>query len=298
MKMKMPMEMIMQMIEQQLALWPEARERFLALGKTERRRFKLGDFEGAFQFNPARIVSTGAKTDAASIAARPCFLCRDNRPQQQLAVPLGANWELAINPFPIFPVHFTIISTKHIPQSAPPLEMAAFAENLPELCIFFNGASGGASAPDHLHLQAVLKSELPLLKIAEANHPASKPGIMRSDMWGLDLPFLFLSAVITDDDEGGQDYLQMLAFTGADAEGNPDKGLRNVFCWKGPDGLLRLIVVPRRCHHPACYGTGPGQLMVAPGAIDMSGIVILPRKEDFDSITDEKLIQIYSDVTI
>lgn len=290
--------MLNEFIENQLAVWPEAKERYLALGKTERKRFKIGDLEGAFQCNPARIVSTGAKTDAASVAARPCFLCKKNRPGQQVVIPLTEKWEMTINPFPIFPVHFTIISTSHKPQNAPPLEMAGMAEHFPELVFFFNGASGGASAPDHLHLQAVLKSELPLLKIAEANHPANMPGIMRSDMWGLDLPFVFLSALITDDEEGGHDYLRMLALTGADADGKPDKGLRNVFCWKGDDGLLRMIVVPRQKHKPSCYGSDEGQIMVAPGAIDMAGVVILPRKEDFEKITDEDMQKIYSEVGV
>lgn len=294
--------MINDFIERQLEVWPEARERYLSLGRTERRRFRIGDLEGAFQFNPARIVSTAAKTDAASVAARPCFLCRDRRPEQQMAVPLNGKWEMTLNPYPVFPVHFTIISTDHRPQEAPPLEMAGIAEHFPDLCIFFNGASGGASAPDHLHMQAVLKSELPLLRLAEEHHPASLPGIMRSDMWTvgdrpIDLPFVFLSAVITDDEEGGRDYLRMLALTGAGADGKPDRGLRNVFCWKGPDGLLRMIVVPRKQHRPACYGTEPGQRLVAPGAIDMTGIVILPRKEDFDSITPEEMRRIYIDVS-
>lgn len=290
--------MINEFIEQQLALWPEARERYTALGKTERRRFKIGDFEGAFQYNPARIVSTGAKTDAASVASRPCFLCKDNRPKEQTAIRLNPDWEMTVNPYPIFPVHFTIISTTHKPQETPPLEMAGIADRFGELCIFFNGASGGASAPDHLHMQAVLKSELPLLRLTEEHHPADKPGIMRSDMWGLELPFVFLSALITDDEEGGRDYLRMLALTGAGPDGKPDKGLRNVFCWKGDDGLLRMIVVPRTCHRPSCYGTGEGQIMAAPGAIDMTGIVILPRREDFDSINEEKMKGIYGEVGV
>lgn len=289
--------MINDFIEQQLAVWPEARERYLALGKTERRPFAIGDFRGAFQFNPARIVSTAAPTDAASVAARPCFLCRENRPEHQFAVPLGSSWELAVNPFPVFPVHFTIISTVHRPQDTPPLETGAFAEHFPELCIFFNGATAGASAPDHAHLQAVLKSELPILRLAEDNHPLSKPGIMRSDMWGLDLPFVFLSAVITDDEEGSQDYMRMLALTGAGADGRPDKGLRNLFCWKDPSGLLRMIVVPRTRHRPDCYGTGPGEVLTAPGAIDMAGIVILPRQEDFECLDADRMKEIYHQIT-
>lgn len=291
------MSAINDFIESQLAIWPEARERYLALGKAERRRFKIGDFEGAFQWNPARVVSTAAKTDAASVAARPCFLCPEQRPECQQAVRLTPEWELCLNPYPIFPVHFTIISTSHRPQDVPPLEMGAFAEEFPELAIFFNGAKGGASAPDHLHLQAVLQSELPIIRLTEEHHPASLPGIMRSDMWGLDLPFVYLSAVITDDEEGSRDYLKMLALTGGDADGKPDKGLRNVFCWRGADGLLRMIVVPRRCHRPKCYGSGEGEMLIAPGAIDMAGVVILPREEDFRKITEEEMKEIYQEVT-
>ena len=288
--------MINDFIEQQLAVWPEARERYLALGQTERRRFRIGDLEGALQFNPARIRSTAARIDSTSIAERPCFLCKENRPKEQMAIPLNNEWEMLLNPYPIFPVHFTIVSTAHRPQDTPPLEMAGMAEHFPDLVFFFNGSKAGASAPDHLHIQAVLQSELPLLRIAEANHPSSKPGIMRSDMWGLDLPFVFLSGLITDDEEGGRDYLKMLAFTGGDSDGKPDKGLRNVYCWKGPDGLLRLIVVPRQKHRPGVYGEGEGQLLVSPGAIDMAGIVILPRKEDFENITDTQLKAIYQEV--
>lgn len=288
--------MINDFIETQLELWPETKERYLALGQTRRRRFTLGDLEGAFQFNPARIGSTAAKVDARSLAERPCFLCKDNRPKEQIAIPLTPDWEMLINPFPIFPVHFTVVSTTHRPQDTPPLEMAGMAEHFPELVFFFNGAKAGASAPDHLHLQAVLKSELPLLRIAEENHPVDKPGIMRSDMWGLDLPFVFLSAVITDDEEGGRDYLKMLALTGGDADGKPDKGLRNVYCWKGDNGLLRMIVVPRQRHRPSCYGDGEGCMLVSPGAIDMAGIVILPREHDFQTITDDALRSILSQV--
>lgn len=290
--------MINDFIEHQLAVWPEARERYLNLGKTERRKFRIGDFEGAFQCNPARIVSTAAKTDPESVAARPCCLCKANRPKEQIAIPLTPAWEMLINPFPVFPVHFTIVSTAHRPQEIPPMEMGAIADKFPELVVFFNGSTAGASVPDHMHMQAVLKSELPLLQIAETNHPADKPGIMRSDMWGLDLPFIFLSAVISDDEDGGKDYLRMLALTGADAEGNPHKGLRNVFCWKGEDGLLRMIVVPRTKHRPSCYGESEGEFLTAPGAIDMAGVLILPRKQDFDTMTPADLKAIYGDVAI
>lgn len=53
------------------------------------------------QFNPARMVSTGAKIDKATIAKRPCFLCKDNRPQVQISLPFGEEFDILVNPFPI-----------------------------------------------------------------------------------------------------------------------------------------------------------------------------------------------------
>lgn len=293
------MSAVNEFIEYQLSLWPEAAARYHRLGLTERRRFRAGDFEGTFQYNPARIGSTGARIDKASIEARPCFLCAENRPEEQQSVSLSPDWELLLNPYPIFPVHFTIASRRHVPQDKVPLEIAAIAERLPELAVFFNGAKAGASAPDHLHLQAVLKEELPIICLTEKHHPETAPGVMRSDMFGLDLPFIYLSAVISEDREGEEDYLQMLAMTGADPlTGKPDKGLRNVICWRGESGHIRMIVIPRKAHRPACYGEGASQLMVSPGTIDMAGVVILPRKEDFKRITEENIAGIYKDVAI
>lgn len=290
---------INEFIEYQLDVWPEAKGRYLDLGKTERRKFKVGAFEGAFQFNPARIRSTGARIDKESIGRRQCFLCAANRPEQQIAVPLYKGWELLLNPFPIFPVHFTIASTEHVPQDGPPIEMAAMVDSLPELALFFNGARAGASAPDHLHLQAVLKSELPMIALTEKYHTEDKKGVIRSDMYGVDLPFIYLSALITPDREGMEDYMQLLAMTGADpATGKPDKGLRNLICWKDDRGHLRMILIPRNAHRPSCYGDAEHNLMVSPGTIDMAGIVVMPRMEDFDRIAGDDIRKIYSECGI
>ncbi|MDE6682326.1 MAG: DUF4922 domain-containing protein, partial [Muribaculaceae bacterium] len=166
------------MVEQQLSIWPEARKNFDALTLIGRKPLKIGDMEVIAQHNPARIRSTGAKTDSESIKKRACFLCSVNRPGEQISFQWIPGWELLINPFPILPIHFTIVDKQHQPQDGIPLEMAIMAEQAPDLAIFYNGARAGASAPDHRHCQAVLKSELPLLKIAEKNHTSSLPSIV------------------------------------------------------------------------------------------------------------------------
>lgn len=291
-------EHINTLIEQQLEAWPEARENFSRIKDTSRRVFRLGALNCGAQLNPARIKSTGASIDSKSIEARPCFLCKSNRPRQQITVEWMPGWHLLVNPYPILPVHFTVAATDHKPQDRIPLDMAAMAEAAPDLVFFFNGARAGASAPDHMHVQAVLKSELPLMRIVERYHPASHSGFMSSEQYGVDLPFHFVSAVVTPD-AGGMKALALIPGSfGIDATtGEPDRGLVNAFFWIGDNGLLRIAIVPRRAHRPACYDAGESdRLIISPGAIDMTGIIVTPRPQDFLRLSAEKIGQIYSEV--
>lgn len=291
-------EEINNIIEAQLDAWETARTNFFALGRAERRPLDLGDLKGAVQHNPARMRSTGASVDAASIAARRCFLCRDNRPAEQFTIEWMPGWHLLVNPYPILPVHFTVASERHTPQAGIPLDMASMAEAAPDLVFFYNGARAGASAPDHLHVQAVLKSELPLMALAERMHQSSRPGFMGSDSTGLDLPFHFVSGVITPDRTGMEALMKTAAAFGIDdTTGLPDRGLVNAFFWIGADGLLRTAVVPRRRHRPACYDADdPTRMVVSPGAIDMAGIIVTPREEDYARLDADKARAIYSEV--
>lgn len=291
-------EVINSIIEEQLAAWPMARDNFFALGSTQRRPVRLGALDAAVQHNPARIRSTGAAVDAASIAARKCFLCASNRPTQQFTIPWMNGWELLVNPYPILPVHFTVASAAHTPQSHVPLDMASMAEAAPDLVFFFNGARAGASAPDHLHVQAVLKSELPIVALAEKMHPSSHGGFESSDRWNIDLPFHFVSGVITPDDSGMRALLRMAGAFGIDAgTGLPDRGLVNAFFWIGSDGLLRTAAVPRRRHRPGCYDAPEhDRFVISPGAVDMAGILVAPRREDFDRLDSDTIRSIYAEV--
>lgn len=293
----LPIEIMNEIIENQLGEWVDARQRFHDLGKTERRIVQLGDMRMALQLNPARIRSTGAKVDAASIAKRPCFLCAANRPAEQHVYSLGEEWDLLVNPFPIFPTHFTIVNTGHQPQGQIPFDIIEIAERMPGMAIFYNGASAGASAPDHLHLQGVLASELPLLRITEKLHPSSEPGIKRSGEFGGKFPFEWVSAVITPDMSGVHDIYRMTRICGLNPEtGKPDTGLVNAFAWlDSSSGLMRMIVIPRRAHRPSRYFDEKNPIVVSPGAIDMAGVMITPRSEDFHNLSDAEIEQIYAE---
>lgn len=272
----------------QLERWALARDNYSALVYTERRPFSLGQLNGALQFNPARAVSTAAKIDNKSIAERPCFLCKANRPEEQISEEILPGWEFLVNPFPIFPLHFTIASSSHIPQGDIPIEMASMAEKMRGMTVFFNGARAGASAPDHLHCQAVMTEELPLLRYLEhGGNPSA-------------LPFKVDYRIITPDSVGYRLLAGIPDITGIDKlSGMPDKNLVNAFMWIGDDGLLRTCVIPRAAHRPSFYTSDDKEgFMVSPGAIDMAGVIILPRRCDFETISEKDIEQLYSETAL
>ena len=65
----------------QLEKWEAARQRYQDLRSAKTRELAVGAYSIQVQWNPARMVSTGAKIDQKTIAERPCFLCEKNRPK-------------------------------------------------------------------------------------------------------------------------------------------------------------------------------------------------------------------------
>lgn len=287
------------LLETQLMNWPEAKKNFDRLQEIKRKPIALGDLDVSAQLNPARIRSTAAAVDNKSVAKRPCFLCSHNRPEEQISAEWPeSGWELLVNPYPILPVHFTIVSKDHRPQAEIPLEMAAMAEQAPDLVIFYNGAHAGASAPDHAHCQAMLKSELPIIRFTEKHHPVNQSGWKSSESFGTDLPFHYLSAVITPDMEGMVNLVKITEAFGIDSlTGKKDPGLINAFFWISEnDKMLRIVIVPRKAHRPSLYfKEGDERFVISPGAVDMSGLLIVPREEDFNRLTPEIARQIYAE---
>lgn len=294
----MNIEEINSIVEHQLDAWPEAKRNFDALSQIGRKRLALGDFPAFAQHNPARIKSTGAKIDKESIRNRACFLCKSNRPAEQLSREWIPGWEFLVNPYPILPIHFTIVDKEHRPQDGIPLDMAVMAEQAPDLAIFYNGAKAGASAPDHRHCQAVLKSELPLLHLAEEYHSLDNAPIVSSDSFGIDLPFAFLSAIVTPDKNGMLTLHTMTRIRGIDSTtGLPDPDLVNAFFWIDSKGYLRIVVIPRRAHRPKrFYANDDTHMTVSPGALDMAGLLILPIQEDYDRMSEKTAREIYEEV--
>ncbi len=248
-----------ELFARQLPLWPACRERYEALGEAQTRILVVDGREYQLSYNPARARSAKAKISANGQldGDRPCFLCADALPQEQITeevqtLPLHNDYLVAVNPYPIVDHHFTIIARQHVRQELGRRvwDMAFFADLFPDYVIFFNGAASGASAPDHMHFQAVPKSAVPLLQWSEDQK--RQMGVSRT------LPTLAES-----------DHKNVLAWT------------------EGSEAYW--LVIDRRCHRPRQYYAGTGdsnlkaceQVIISPAALEFCGLVPLCREEDF-----------------
>ncbi len=290
---------ISRFFNRQLEKWDDARHRFRDLKHVETK--KLSE-EVRLQFNPARIVSTGAKIDKKTLGERPCFLCEKNRPKEQMSQQIDERFHLLVNPFPILPVHFTIPARKHQPQAIYKNygEMHRFLSLHSELMVFYNGPKCGASAPDHLHFQAGTSGILPLqtnwqrlsrnLTDVISLNDEEKIAVVRD--------FIVPAFVIISKSEESDETLFHRLYKSMPMRGDETEPMMNIIAWRKGDEYIS-VVIPREKHRPEAYfAEGDAQVMVSPGALDMSGLIITPREEDFHKLTEESATTILQECGI
>lgn len=302
-------------IENQLAKWQTARTNHEALNQIETRRFELAGNTITVQFNPARAVSTCAKVDKSSIEARKCFLCPENKPNEQdeIIISLDEPFSLRINPYPILPGHLTISSLKHQDQVLAdktirqlPGKLISWLEEYfaSGYVLFYNGAKCGASAPDHFHFQAVKQSDVPVIQQWERlMETAVRETEIKTENGNTYSSFQITSYICPIQvficnhsadilPEMINQYLESLPLHEGESEPR-----YNLFAWQDKQRGFTMAYFPREEHRPACYtATGGEQLLVSPGALDMAGLLVTPRKEDFDRITESDITKIYKEV--
>ena len=281
------------LFERQMGLWPEAARRYRELQNIETKEIDLGGMPVRIQFNPARAVSTLARTDAAAIKARSCFLCRDNRPAQQEALPFegcdGRRYEVLVNPFPIFPEHYTVPAVEHTPQRITGRfpDMLRLAEAFPDMVVFYNGPESGASAPDHFHFQMGCRGFLPVETHFDRLRPVTvmRPGRASIAVTSGYIPGL---PMITAPDRASATaaFLRVLrSLPVSPATGEPQL---NILCWK--DTLFRTLVIPRKAHRPSCYFVPEDRAVhISPASVDLGGVFIVPVEEDFRRVNAQVL---------
>lgn len=310
-------------IKVQKNIWDEVRERFEALQNVVQiKSFETVGGEIAIQHNPARIVSTGAKIDAHHLKKRPCFLCDLHRPTIQMSLPVEASYQVLINPFPILPDHLTLPTRRHLPQEIE-RHLSAFCRMtaaLPHFLCFYNGARCGASAPDHAHFQAGARGIVPLERNwgkyegrLERLFPLNTEEVAETEEAGYTdkRAGIYLLrdyvcpafVVIGKQAEDGQPLLRKLLAAIPCPEGRKEPDI-NLLAWMEESATTQqktmiTIVFPRCKHRPDCYtAEGEAQMLVSPGALDMGGLIITPRPEDYQRITEKQTVGILREVTL
>ena len=296
------------LLTEQKENWELARTNFAGLKTVRTKSFDFGDFEVKVQFNPARIVSSGAKVDAKTIAERKCFLCTENRPAEQTAVDAG-DYLVLVNPFPIFPEHFTIPRKEHVDQQIKPYfaDMLELAEALDDYLIFYNGPRCGASAPDHMHFQAGTKDFLPLVNDYKRLKDTHAQLLVESENFQLFNFNNYLRTVYcieSTDVESAKDafeklytHFQQLSLP-ALPKGEGAEPMLNIVC-TFEDGKWFTFVLPRKTFRPWQYtAEGDQQLLVSPATVEMCGIFITPIEAHFEKITKEDVESILEQASL
>lgn len=290
------------LFEHQLKNWQLASDGYRSLTAVQIKKFEFDNFTIEAHFNPGRIISSSAKVDTKSIEARPCFLCINNLPTEQKAVKVINDYILLVNPFPIFSKHFTIPSVNHVPQAIESEigNMLMISSMLGKnYSVFYNGPRCGASAPDHLHFQV------------------GNFGFMKIDKEYKDI-FNTYGEIIYEDNE-----LVTTAVTGClrnfislesnniskltaefdriynllNKEQSDVEPMMNIIC--SYNNSWRLLVFPRSKHRPSYFfEEGENKILISPAAVDLGGVCIFPREEDFNKITKELTIDIFKQVAL
>lgn len=290
-----------ELIRSQIGEWDLAAKNYGSLKKVKVKTFDFGDYHIDIQFNAERIVSSAAKVDAQSIEARPCFLCQKNLPPQQRGIFIDNEYLVLVNPFPIFPEHLTIPNVIHTDQRiignfGSMLDLAA---RLDDFVIFYNGPKCGASAPDHLHFQAGNKGFLPIeddFANIKCCREVRRIGSVTISHW----PHYHRGIItLNSNDKVGlincfnQIYAKLQVM-------NPDEDepMLNIMA-TFEHGEWIIYIFPRTLHRPAQYfETVEKQIVLSPASVDMGGVLITPREEDFNKISEKDVIDIFSQVCL
>ena len=313
------MRRIGEFVNAQLSRWPLACGNFRALKNVRVKSLSAGGLGVKVQFNPARIVSSAAKTDAASLRARPCFLCPGNRPEEQIHIRFdgrkGKRYDILVNPYPIFPDHLVIASGEHSGQSIWKryVDMLDLAKAYQDYIFFYNGPRCGASAPDHHHFQGAGRGRMPLendvdaiLDTLKGRHPELDGGdrvleyltsVQDADLfrYGRFVRGIFVLRSRTAKSAAKLFYRLLDCAPVPDGDSEPRFNLFT-YCKAGE---YRSIIVFRACHRSHHYfSDGPDHLTMSPGCVDMGGVFITPVEDDFEKLDNALLAEMLDEITI
>lgn len=292
---------IKNLLDSQIVDWELAKNNYKGLESVKVKEFSFDGFSIKVQFNPSRIISTSAKVDAKSIQERKCFLCKENLPKVQTGIDYKNEYIILVNPFPIFPEHFTIPKVDHKPQRIKENfeDILDLSKDLQDrYAVFYNGPKCGASAPDHMHFQAGIKNFMPVDYEFES---IQKITLSNSDNLRISYTENYLRNFISL--ESPDKYQITNAFNKVydsieQVEAKDDEPMMNVVASYQNDEW-RIIVFPREKHRPSHYfEEGEKQILLSPASVDLGGVCITPREDDFNRITKRDIKDILTQVGV
>lgn len=309
----MKKDSIHKFVGDQLSRWPLACGNFRELKNVRLKDMDAGGLTIKLQFNPARMISSAAKLSKADIAKRKCFLCRENRPPEQIMLKFegrkGKKYHILVNPYPIFPDHLVVAASGHVDQSILHryVDMLDLARKYDDYTFFYNGPHSGASAPDHHHFQAAPDGLMPLVN--DVDRCLDQDGAERESALEHVLSvhdarlyhyrkFTTGVFVIASQTVKSAAKLFYRLLDCADIyEGETEPRFNLFSYWTGAE--FRSVVVFRskhRSHH--YFSEGPDHLTMSPGCADMGGVFIVPVEAEFEKLTPELLNEMIAEVSI
>ena len=333
---------ISDMFSRELASHGRAFVNYQALSGVEVKDMTIDGFPAKLFFNPARVRSVMADVSPEALQKRACFLCPDGVEEHQLThnwdSPTGHTYYIRVNPFPIFSPHFTVSSSVHERQELlPHLEsMLHLAKELPEMTIFYNGPMCGASAPDHMHFQAVPRHSLPIEDYFSSNY-ANAILVQETDLQPQLAAVKKVLAMGTIPEEASQTG----SLTAGASHAEEYEPRWNIVSWYEPSpngdvqhssmaqsavqnsselfssqettlnhieqplnhieptpiGSFHTVIFFRKESRPMCFfAPEEERILFSPATVEMGGIGIVANRESFDRLTPEKLRDIIREV--
>lgn len=291
-----------ELVDEQRLTWVALGRAYDSLEETLERTIRCTGFSVRVQRNPGRIASTIAQVDKGGTNGRPCFLCPGKLPADQRGILYRNRYLILPNPMPVLPFHCTVADIRHEPQA-----IAGRVETLLRLMndlgrgwtVLYNGPRCGASAPDHFHFQIIPGGNMPVeQKIREDKRRLSSRQTRGARIY---CPTgLGRSAVVieSEDLEAARDVFD--AFLRGLGDILPEAGepMLNACGFCSKEGLS-LVIFPRRKHRPeAFFAQGADRIMVSPAILEMGGILVTPREQDFERLDGALVESIFTEVSL
>lgn len=294
-------EELRQLYEQQLVDFALAGKNYAELKKVLYRDITCNGFSIELQHNPARMISTNANVDPATLQSRPCFLCGAHKPHDQQGLNYGDRYHIFVNPYPIFDAHFTVPAIEHVPQLIDGRfeDLLNLAFDFPGNTVFYNGPDCGASAPDHFHFQMIPRHRIPLEQ--DVNNPELRRTVIQKDFYSVAYLQDYLREVIilqASDQKLLSELFNRTKIKIGETTPYDQEPMMNILTWFD-NCQWCVCIFPRQQRRPwQFFAEDDSKILFSPGCVDMAGTIIAPRKKDFNRYSAELLTDLFRQVTI